>query len=132
MGMQLRVATPLEGDMALTTGERREQARGKPARTEPEGAARSAEVIRLSNRVAMLTFLTAFALVMALVTVRTMLADGSGALLRIAAAVPSLTAIAAAVWLRRVRAQLRLAREHDAPSASAGSALQKAARSAQE
>jgi hypothetical protein len=80
----------------------------------------------------MLTFLTAFALVMALVTVRTMLADGSGALLRIAAAVPSLTAIAAAVWLRRVRAQLRLAREHDAPSASAGSALQKAARSAQE
>jgi len=65
---------------------------------------------RLANRVALLTFLTAFAIVGTLVAVPRAL-DGGGAIARILAVVISLAGAAAFLALRKARIELRAARE---------------------
>jgi hypothetical protein len=113
--------------MASTRGTGREPGGGELNRSQPEVTGPSAEVVRLSNRAAALTFLTAFAFIMAAVTFPTVAADGASALVRVAAVVPMLAAVGAAAWVWRVRVNLRLARQRHAPPPSADSPLQRAA-----
>lgn len=65
---------------------------------------------QLANRVALLTFLTAFAIVVTLVVVPRAL-DGGGAIARILAVAVPLAAAAAALALRKARAALRATRD---------------------
>jgi hypothetical protein len=81
---------------------------------EPDGsraaAAAADEVTRLANRATMLTFLTAFALVVAAVTTPTLLGGGQAVFVRAAAALPAIGALLALTAVWRTRGALRAAR----------------------
>jgi hypothetical protein len=67
-------------------------------------------VTRLANRATMLTFLTAFALVLAAVTTPILLGGGRTVLERAAAALPAIVALLALTAVWRTRGALRAAR----------------------
>jgi hypothetical protein len=78
------------------------------------------DVTRLANRATMLTFLTAFALVLAAVTAPTLLGGGRTVFERAAAALPAIIALLALTAAWRTRGTLRAARSvlRDATSPS--------------
>jgi len=79
----------------------------KPSYTETRRSADPPpELIRVVNRIALLTFFTAFATVLGLVLVPRTFADGP-LLLRVAATLPLLVAAGTVLHVRRLRAELR-------------------------
>lgn len=84
----------------------------------PERSAEAADdLTRLCNRIAVLTFAAAFGLVVGLVTLSTVLASDAAALGRIVASLPLLAAVAAALRVRRLRAELHAMRARRRPPA---------------
>jgi hypothetical protein len=102
--------------MASTASKRREPLPGGRPRLAAESDARRPETwpeegrgdaVRLANRVAILTFLTAGLLVASLLLLPTALAADESPLARLAAAAPFAATAAGAVWVRRLRAELQ-------------------------
>lgn len=112
----------------MTTSPRRGSSSAAPIRTNdkpshgPPADARSplAEVTRLVNRVAIQTFLTAFAFVAGLVALPRVL-EGASVTGRLLAALPMAAALGLVTWGLRLRVELRRARDR-ASSQHAGGA----------
>lgn len=92
-----------------------------PPRRAPldEPPAEVSEVTRLINRVAVLTFVTAFAFVVGLIALPKVFDGGAGALGRVLAGAPLVASIGLLAWVRRLRARLREAREGASPTGGA-------------
>lgn len=93
------------------TGEEPSRASAAVAVATPEG------VPRLTNRIAVQTFLTAFALVVGLISLPGVL-EGATTLGRVLAPLPLAAALGLAAWGARLRADLRRAQGQAAPGSS--------------
>jgi hypothetical protein len=68
------------------------------------------DVTRLTNRVAVFTFITAFAFVVGLISLPKVFESGAVAFARVLAAAPLVASMGLLTWVRRLRARLREAR----------------------
>lgn len=101
--------------MADTSTTRRSQATGSPHPHPRDLDGTPPEVVRLANRTALFTFVAAFTIVLGLVLLLRTVAAGGPVLIHLAAALPFLAAAATILYLRRLRADLRRARQRDGP-----------------